>query len=163
MDLREVLSGRFGEHITLTVAPEAFTFEGSGIAMRVPTVIQMSEREGKPVAIGDSVPDPVVPGPVISLFDGPRTTPEWGWPNERYCVLFCRYHLMLLNDGFRYLLKPLGVRPQIDVLGASSLRRVLGGQERVVLDRVLRAAGAGAVRFLETRRQPNAPTSSPAA
>jgi hypothetical protein len=33
---------------------------------------------------------------------------DWGWHNEPYCVLFCRYHLMLFNDGFRYLLKAIG-------------------------------------------------------
>src|SRR5688572_10726947 len=72
MGLREVLSAQLGEYISITVAPDAFTLEGRGSVSRVPAVIQTRETEGKLAAIGEGVPDAVVP--VISLFEGPCPT-----------------------------------------------------------------------------------------
>jgi hypothetical protein len=161
MSLREFLSARFGEAITLTVAPDAFIFEGLGSRARIPTQIQMSDAEpGKIAAIGEDIPDPAQ-GPIISLFDGPRAT-ESGWAHESYCILFCRYYLSLFNDGIRYFLKPL-VSPRVDVFGSSSLRWILAGHETVILDRVLREAGAGTVRFLHGDRPSEIAGDSPAA
>ena len=162
MSLREFLSARFGESIALTVAPDAFTFEGLGSRARIPTQIQLSDAEpGRIAAIGEDIPDPAH-GRVISLFEGPRAT-EHGWAHEPYCILFCRYYLSLFNDGLRYLLKPLGVGPRVDVFGSSSLRWILAGQETVILDRILRAAGAGTVKFLQADRPSEVTGDSPAA
>jgi hypothetical protein len=143
MGLRDLLSTWLGEHITVTVAPEAFTFAARDESFREATVLRVSD--GKLAALGSEVHLPNAMGRLVSLFDGERPT-EAAWANEPYFVLYCRYYLALMNERFLWSL--LGVGPQVDVVGAERLRHFFRGQETAVLDRLLRRAGAGTVRFL---------------
>ena len=159
MSLNELLSRRFGDHITITVSPAVFTFATFFHTVREPPLLRVSG--GRLTAVGAAVHDPAATGTLVSIFEDPPPS-AWSLEHEDFCVMFCRYHLQLLETrgGFWHL---IGVRPCIDVLGAASLRSFFRGREIRILDRVLRQAGAGAIRFVDEDEASPVSTTAPAA
>jgi hypothetical protein len=143
------LARRLGAHVTVTVGPESFRFEGPGLRDRDGFEAATALRIGddlKLTAIGDEALAPAAPGVLIRPF---QVQPERGapWLQQELLVQYCRYYLTLArSDSALPVL--LGVGPVVTVRDADSLRSFFRGQETEVLDRVFRAAGASVVQFV---------------
>lgn len=146
--LRAFRARRIAPHITVTVDPERFRFEGPGVregnALEAATALRVG-HDLKVGAIGDEALAPAAPGVLIRPFEAPppHDTP---WLHEAPLIHYCRYYLMLAAarnaSSFH-----LGVRPVVTVHKAHTLRSFFRGRETEVLDRVFRAAGASVVTF----------------
>jgi hypothetical protein len=143
------LARRLGARITVTVSPESFRFEGSGLGDRDGCQAATALRIGddfKLTAIGDEALASTASGVLIRPF---QTPPRRGdpWLEQEFLVQYCRYYLMLAGSESA-LHVFLNIGPVVTVREADSLRSFFRGQETEVLDRVLRAAGASAVQFV---------------
>jgi hypothetical protein len=146
--LRAFLARRIAPHITVTVDPDRFRFEGPGVregtALEPATALRVG-HDLKVGAIGDEALAPAAAGVLIRPFEAPpqHDTP---WLHEEPLIHYCRYYLMLAGarnaSSFH-----LGIRPVVTVHKAHTLRSFFRGQETEVLDRVFRAAGASVVTF----------------
>lgn len=142
------LARRFGAHITVTVGPETFRFEGPGLRDRdgyqAATALRIGD-DFKLTAIGDEALAPAASGVLIRPF---QTPPRRGapWLEQEPLVQYCRYYLTLAGSATA-LHVFLDIGPVVTVRKADSLRSFFRGQETEVLDRVLRAAGASVVQF----------------
>ncbi len=142
------LTRRIAPHITVTIDPDRFRFEGPGIrdgsALEAATALRVG-HDLTVGAIGDEALAPASPGVLIRPFDVPprHDTP---WLHEEPLVHYCRYYLMLAGAGNASSFH-LGVRPVVTVHKAHTLRAFFRGRETEVLDRVFRAAGASVVTF----------------
>lgn len=146
--LRAFLARRIAPHITVTVDPDRFRFEGPGVregsALEAATALRVG-HDLKVGAIGDEALAPAAPGVLIRPFEAPprHDTP---WLHEEPLIHYCRYYLMLASarNGSSF---HLGIRPVVTVHKAHTLRSFFRGRETEVLDRVFRAAGASVVTF----------------
>jgi hypothetical protein len=144
MSLRHLLSRWFGERITLTVAPEEFIIGVRGDEFRERTIVRVHER--KLTAVGEQAHAPGATGTLVSLFEGPRPT-DYGWENEEPCLMFLRHLLGRVNQLFVF--NVIGPYTHVTVVGARRLRSALGGQERLILSRLLDRAVGGIITFVD--------------
>lgn len=135
-------------HITVTVAPDRFRFEGPGVDEERPLEPATALRLGhdlKVGAIGDEALAPAAVGVLIRPFAAPpgHDTP---WVHEEPLIHYCRHYLRLAGarDAIAF---HLGIRPVVTIYKAHTLRSFFRGRETEVLDRVFRVAGASLVTF----------------
>ena len=135
-------------HITVTVDPDHFQFEGPGVrdggALEAATALRVG-HDLKVGAFGDEALAPAAPGVLIRPFEEPPR-PDTPWLHEEPLVCYCRYYLMLASArnarSFAF-----GIRPVVTVHKAHTLRSFFRDRETEILDRVFRAAGASVVTF----------------
>ena len=145
---RTSLARSIAPHITVTVDPDRFQFEGPGV--RAGTVLEAATalRVGhdlKVGAIGDAALAPEAPGVLIRPFEEPPRH-ETPWLHEEPLICYCRYYLVLASAQHARSLR-FGIRPVVTVYKAHTLRSFFRGRETEILDRVFRAAGASVVTF----------------
>lgn len=154
---QKMLTGLFGvlrarriaPHITVTIDPDRFRFEGPGIreggAVEPATALRVG-HDLKVAAIGDEALAPAAAGVLIRPFEAPpqQDTP---WLHEEPLIHYCRYYLMLAGARSARSIH-LGIRPVVTIHKAHALRSFFRGRETEVLDRVFRAAGASVVTFV---------------
>lgn len=139
---------RNAPHITVTVNPDRFRFEGPGVREGSPLEPATALRVGhdlKVGAIGDEALAPAAAGVLIRPFAAPpgHDTP---WVHEEALIHYCKYYLRLASahDAIAF---HLGIRPVVTIYKAHALRSFFRGRETEILDRVFRVAGASLVTF----------------
>lgn len=124
----------FFNEIYCHVDPEAFTFRSDSNSIVIRTFVVVSnQKPHRILAVGEEVPDDSS-GTKISLFKPPPDD----WQESK---------LECLNAFFRYAIVKIYnrravIRPKVIFENAASLRFLLGGYERDILQGAMMAAGA---------------------
>ena len=134
---------RFRPRIHVAVSPELVSFMLGSDEVRLAPVARVAP-DGKFIEVGEEARTGAG-GTLVEFFKPDRgEVPEGDQRWEEAFTNFCRYGLSLaLLDNASIL------KPRVVVTGAREMRRVLGGRPAVLLERVLRAAGASSVEFGE--------------
>jgi hypothetical protein len=145
---RLFLTRRSAPHITVTVDPDRFRFEGPGVREERPLEPATALRVGhdlKVEAIGDEALAPIAAGVLVRPFAA-RPGHDTPWVHEEALIHYCRHYLRLAgaHDAIAF---HLSIRPVVTIHKAHTLRSFFRGRETEILDRVFRVAGASLVTF----------------